>query len=446
MAIKKVKVYPGIAGGAMTSLTDVTITSAARGDIIARNATVFVNLAAGTVANAPLVTETVSGDPNWSDTIAVDTVTEYTADTGVTLDGIKLKDSIVYTDNIVEKTDAAGVTIDGVQCKDGEVRLDSDESSGAGVVTLKDNGSGALAVRDGDDTADADMTVGSIVCTDGASIEVDTLNEATSAAGVTVDSVLIKDQEVRIKASNKGIHFGSGGNEAILFNGTQLEISTDTEDIRLAPGSGTVDFTAGNTIKVDTINEAGNDTGVLVDGVRCKDGGIICSDGASVAAATGVLNINDQIYGMLSVHDGAVAEPTADATFRRLQAWDTNGLSNGVTLSADSSGLAEGNSMQATVAGTYEVFVQVSFTGEALKTTNMEVFKRDESDSSGGEWATTGIGFRRKMGTSADIGSAAISGFVYLDALDQLAVYQSTADGNACTVTDGQFTMKRISD
>ena len=43
--------------------------------------------------------------------LEVDTINETTAAAGVTLDGIKLKDSIVYTDTVSEKTGAAGVTV-----------------------------------------------------------------------------------------------------------------------------------------------------------------------------------------------------------------------------------------------------------------------------------------------------------------------------------------------
>ena len=52
-----------------------------------------------------------------------DVIAEYTAATGVTVDGVLLKDSdvrcdVLYTDVIDEDTAAAGVTIDGVELKD----------------------------------------------------------------------------------------------------------------------------------------------------------------------------------------------------------------------------------------------------------------------------------------------------------------------------------------
>lgn len=66
-----------------------------------------------------------------------DTVHEHTAGAGVTLDGVKLKDSEVYTDVIKEKTSAAGVTLDGVLLKDSEVTTDViKEKTGAAGVTI----------------------------------------------------------------------------------------------------------------------------------------------------------------------------------------------------------------------------------------------------------------------------------------------------------------------
>lgn len=56
-----------------------------------------------------------------NDTIKVDTISEKTSANGVTIDGVKLKDSAVVVDTISESTSAAGVTIDGVLIKDGQV-------------------------------------------------------------------------------------------------------------------------------------------------------------------------------------------------------------------------------------------------------------------------------------------------------------------------------------
>jgi hypothetical protein len=54
-------------------------------------------------------------------TLQVNTINESTSGSGVTIDGVKLKDNIVETDTINEKTSTSGVTIDGVLLKDSEM-------------------------------------------------------------------------------------------------------------------------------------------------------------------------------------------------------------------------------------------------------------------------------------------------------------------------------------
>ena len=85
-------------------------------------------------------------------TLQVNTITESTSGSGVTIDGVKLKDNIVETDTINEKTSTSGVTIDGVLIKDGLVdgkdvsalggingvqtfRLTANRTGGAGYIT-----------------------------------------------------------------------------------------------------------------------------------------------------------------------------------------------------------------------------------------------------------------------------------------------------------------------
>ena len=53
-------------------------------------------------------------------TVQVDTINESTTGSGVTIDGVLIKDNAVNTDTITEKTSGSGVTIDGVLIKDGD--------------------------------------------------------------------------------------------------------------------------------------------------------------------------------------------------------------------------------------------------------------------------------------------------------------------------------------
>ena len=71
-----------------------------------------------------------------SNRVQADLISELTADAGVTVDGVKLKDSIPYCDSIAEKTAAAGVSVDGVKLKDSIPRCDiiSENTAGVGVT------------------------------------------------------------------------------------------------------------------------------------------------------------------------------------------------------------------------------------------------------------------------------------------------------------------------
>ena len=71
-------------------------------------------------------------------TIATNTIAETTAASGVTIDGVLLKDNEVTTDVINEKTGAAGVTADGVLLKDGATngRLQTQTLTASGAITV----------------------------------------------------------------------------------------------------------------------------------------------------------------------------------------------------------------------------------------------------------------------------------------------------------------------
>ena len=64
-----------------------------------------------------------------------DTIGEFTSESGTTIEGIKLKDSIVYTDTVTEKTAAAGVILDNVTLKDGIVGKRTAVTSTVGGLT-----------------------------------------------------------------------------------------------------------------------------------------------------------------------------------------------------------------------------------------------------------------------------------------------------------------------
>jgi hypothetical protein len=118
------------------------------------------------------------------------------------------------------------------------------------------------------DTADPAMAAGTIYT--------DTIAEVTSAAGVTIDGVLLKDGGLTAAGA-----LDLNGAELILDADADTSITADTGnqiDIKIN-GADDFQFTAntftalsGSTIKANTIAETTGAAGVTVDGVLLKDG------------------------------------------------------------------------------------------------------------------------------------------------------------------------------
>lgn len=166
--------------------------------------------------------------------LQVDVINENTVATGVTVDGVLLKDSTVTTDTINEKTPAAGVTIDG--------------------ATLKDNG--LLVDTIVEKTADNGVTIEGLLLKD-STIATDTISEKTADNGVTVDGLNIKDgvaaNHARTNAANTfDADFAQkfdgtkdyesldamAGDEFTIEIGFDAEIDADVDGTIIAPTSG----------------------------------------------------------------------------------------------------------------------------------------------------------------------------------------------------------------
>jgi hypothetical protein len=72
------------AGGGTSEVAGTT-----HGDVLYFNGVDWVRLAPGSTTNNPLVTQTAGSPPTWSSTIAVDTITESTADNGVVINSVR---------------------------------------------------------------------------------------------------------------------------------------------------------------------------------------------------------------------------------------------------------------------------------------------------------------------------------------------------------------------
>lgn len=149
----------------------------------------------------------VRGDNKFK-TILANIINEYFADQGVTIEGSILKDgNITANDFIAEGAirsglveeypgSATGVTIDGVLLKDAQVNTDQiNESPGSGLG----------------------VTVDGVLLKD-SQVNTDQINEKTSATGVTIDGVLLKDGKVNSLANFHGSLQATTSSYGAIYN------------------------------------------------------------------------------------------------------------------------------------------------------------------------------------------------------------------------------------
>jgi hypothetical protein len=161
-------------------------------------------------------------------------------------------------------------------------------------------------------------------------------------------------------------------------------------------------------------------TGVLSTGVSA--GWVMIASGSNTTTWA-----NPSCYGILSCQGGTTGEATVDATPRKVAAWNTNGVNDGVTPDATN------DHLKILTDGTYIVFANMSFSGTASKTYQLEIYKNG---------LTTGFATDRKLGTGGDVGSCSIIGIMQCSANDEIQLYQSTSDGgSAMTFTEASQTL-----
>jgi hypothetical protein len=171
----------------------------------------------------------------------VDTISEATTGTGVTIDGVLLKDSEVNTDTINESTTGSGVTIDSVLLKDGELSTDTinELSTGTGI------------------------TIDGVLLKDG-EVNTDIINEATSGTGVTIDGLLIKDgiipgssmNWIRGELVGSGLSISTGIPALAALNGTDVAfIDATNDELRTYRFNGSTWSLVGSGLSIST---AGN--------------------------------------------------------------------------------------------------------------------------------------------------------------------------------------------
>jgi hypothetical protein len=139
----------------------------------------------------------------------------------------------------------------------------------------------------------------------------------------------------------------------------------------------------------------------------------------------------EKYYGIMQTVDGDTASPqiaqgSVNATPALLTAWNTDGLSSGITVSSATGKLTVAN------AGIYEIDLSISFSGTLSKTFVFEIYQDDVSASP--TPTATNFKMTRKLGTGGDVGSASLTGLVSLAANDSIMIYVSSTDGGTDVV------------
>lgn len=125
----------------------------------------------------------------------------------------------------------------------------------------------------------------------------DTVSEYTSAAGVTVDGVLLKDSAVSTDTINEKTSAAGVTVDGVLLKDST--VNTDTINEKTSAAGVTIDgvLLKDSAITTNTINEKTAAAGVTADGVLLKDGGIVVGAGTVSAPSISTTgDINTGIY------------------------------------------------------------------------------------------------------------------------------------------------------
>lgn len=162
------------------------------------------------------------------DTLYVDTIAENTSATGVTIDGVLLKDSQVTTDVINEKTGAAGVTIDSVLLKDNTVL------TGVGAV-------GTPSVQVGS----ADTGLYQVSGTQTGFSQDGVLVATYDTDGLTADTLRARVDPGTANTGVTAVTYGDGKNFTTVLTVSQADAVTVADAAALADGYLLYTFPAG---------------------------------------------------------------------------------------------------------------------------------------------------------------------------------------------------------
>ncbi len=288
---------------------------------------------------------------NASQKITVDTIDETTADGGVTIDSVLLKDNAVVAatgtfTNLTANNDltiAGTVTVTSILDED---NMASDDPAGLATqqsikayvdAQVGANNELSEVLANGNTTGGSDIIVSS-----GDVITTNTINETTSASGVTIDGILLKDGDITLSGSVDG--------RDIAADGTKLdgiEASADVTDTANVTASGALMTTGGAMTGAISTNSTFDGRDVATDGTKLDtiEASADVTDTANVTAAGALMDSEitnlDQVKAFDSADYATAAQgATADAALPKTGgamtgAITTNSTFDGRNVSAD---------------------------------------------------------------------------------------------------------------
>lgn len=239
--------------------------------------------------------------------LSVNSISEYTANAGITLDG-----SILVKDSIIQNTGGTFIIRTNGSGQDIKLRCNDDIYIQPGIAPTNDSSafifdSGGDLIAQGTGNAirssgaylylNDPVRIGNLA-SDPASPAAGTLYYNTANAKVTLYTTAWEPILSGVTIAVNTINEASGAN-GVLIDGVRLRDGAVVVDT-ISEATGGVGVTVDGvllkdggivcadaaTIEVDTINEATAAAGVTVDGVRLVNGGIICADAAYIEVDT----------------------------------------------------------------------------------------------------------------------------------------------------------------
>lgn len=340
----------------------------------------------------------------------------------------------LFTDSIDESTSSAGVTIEGVLLEDDYIQFDPQASAPSYVE-------GIVYYDDDDHT----LTMYSDISGPSLQIGQESWVRVVNRSGAQIDNgdvVYIAgayDGEPTIELAEADDAVKANKTIGIATHNIADSASGYVTTHGLVRGLNLAAFSAGDTIYLSTT--AGDFTatapGEPHTDVRL---GAVLNNSASV----GVLFVTvvpepipELIYGTMSTQAGSTSEATTDATPRLVAAWNTDDLAAGMTVDHTD------DTIKAQISGVYSVTIGCSFSGSNNGVFQTEIYIYDDSAAT---WNASGFACDRKLGTTGDVGSTAITAIVDLDTDDKIGLYHSASTGNAFTVTEAQMAVHRLGD